>query len=265
QGPLWGQYGNTFDNTNTTFTGPTTSFVTRLTSNFTPTLMNEFVASYTDDHIYLSNQSKVVGLPSGGIDLNPLFANGLGGKIPAFSVGNTAGVAYGSGGFSVDTGYFPWKNANPTTTGNPFADLLTSQIGTYTQNEAAIYFYDRYKIFEPFFQDDWRITKKLTLNLGLRWSVFGRYQEKHDHEFNFSEASYELAKAPSLYNFNDPNYSGLLNITPGTNIFNGLSQCGNSNPTVPGVSPGTTGCMKNKWMNPGPRLGFAYDPFGDGK
>jgi len=23
--------------------------------------------------------------------------------------------------------------------------------------------------------------------------------------------------------------------------------------------------MKNKWVNPGPRIGFAYDPFGDGK
>ena len=311
QGPLWGQYANTFDNTNTNFTGPTTSFVTRLSSNFTPSLLNEFVASYTDDHIYLSNVNSAVNLPSGGIDLNPLFANSLGGKIPAFTVGNTAGVAYGSGGFSVDTGYFPWKNANPTytyrdivtkiirthtlifggyfvaaqknqessfdvqgqlafavgnpiSTGNPFADLLTSEIGTYTQNEADIYYYDRYKIFEPFFQDDWRITKKLTLNLGLRWSIFGRYQEKHDHEFNFSEASYELAKAPSLYPFNSDN-AGLLDITPGTSLLNGLSQCGNSNPTVSGVSPGTTGCMKNKWINPGPRLGFAYDPFGDGK
>jgi hypothetical protein len=311
QGPLWGQYGNTFDNTNTNFAGPTTSFVTRLTSNFTPTLMNEFVASYTDDHIFLSNVNSAVNLPSGGIDLAPLFANGLAGKIPAFSVGNTAGVAYGSGGFSVDTGYFPWKNANPTytyrdivtkiirthtlmfggyfaaaqknqessfdpqgqlafavgnpiSTGNPFADLLTAQIATYTQNQADIYYYDRYKIFEPFFQDDWRITKKFTLNLGLRWSIFGRYQEKQDHEFNFSEASYNPANAPSLYPFNSAN-TGLLNITPGTSLFNGLSQCGNSNPTVAGVSPGITGCMKNKWMNPGPRLGFAYDPFGDGK
>ncbi len=30
-------------------------------------------------------------------------------------------------------------------------------------------YYNRYKILEPYFQDDWRVTKKLTLNLGLRW------------------------------------------------------------------------------------------------
>jgi len=28
--------------------------------------------------------------------------------------------------------------------------------------------YYRYKILEPYFQDDWHITKRLTLNLGLR-------------------------------------------------------------------------------------------------
>jgi hypothetical protein len=314
QGPLWGQYLNTFDNTNTNFVGPTTSFVAKLTSNFTPSLLNEFVASYTDDHIFLSNVSTNVNLPSGGIDFTPLFANGLGNKIPAFSVGNTAGTVYG-GGFGVDTGYFPWKNANPTytyrdimtkivrnhtmsfgayfvaaqknqqssldvqgqlafansspnSTGNPFADLLTGNIAGYGQNENNLYYYDRYKILEPFFQDDWRVTKKLTLNLGLRWSVFGRYQEKDNQEFGFSTGAYNPSAAPAFFPF-DPTLqsptSQLLNVGPGQSIFNGLVQCGVSNPTIPGISPTTTGCMKNKWVNPGPRLGFAYDPFGDGK
>ena len=244
QGPLWGQYNNTFDNTNTNFAGPTTSFVARLTSNFTPTLLNEFVASYTDDHIFLTNVGTNVNLPEGGIDLVPLFANGLGGKIPAFAIGATNnGVAYG-GGFNVDTGYFPWKNANPTysyrdimtkiinnhtlffggyfvaaqknqgssldvqgqlsfaasspnTTGNPFADMLVSSVGGYTQDQKNLYYYDRYKILEPFIQDDWRVTRKLTLNLGLRWSIYGRYQEKNDQEFGFSPNAYNALAATS--------------------------------------------------------------------
>ena len=312
QGPLWGQYLNTFDNTNTNFAGPTTSFVARLTSNFSPSLLNEFVASYTDDHIFLSNVSKNVNLPQGGIDLAPLFANNLGNKIPAFSVGGTAdGLVYGSNGFNVDTGYFPWKNANPTYTyrdtvtkiigthtlffgayfaaaqknqsssvdvqgqlsfangvggfsNNPFADLLLGNISTYKQNQAELYYYDRYKILEPYFQDDWRVTRKLTLNLGLRWSIYGRYQEKHNKEFGFSTAAYNPNAAPPFFPLGSSN-GQLLNIGPGQSLFNGLIQCGESKPTIPGVSPGTTGCMKNKWNNPGPRLGFAYDPFGDGK
>jgi hypothetical protein len=303
QGPLWGSYTNTFDNTNTSFTGPTTSFVARLTSNFTPTLLNEFVASYTSDHIFLTSLGNV-NLPSGGIDLLPLFQNGLAGKIPAFGVGQTTdGNVYGNSGFGVDTGYFPWKNANPTytyrdivtktwrnhtfffggyfvaaqknqqatlypqgnltfatnspnTTGNPFADLLNAQVGGYAQTSAQPYFYDRYKIFEPFFQDDWRVTKKLTVNLGLRWSIYGRYQEKFNQEYGFSIKNFNPANAPSYFAYNDPNNSQFLDSNTG-NVFNGIIQCG-----AKGVE---TGCMKNKYMNPGPRIGFAYDPFGDGK
>jgi len=43
--------------------------------------MNEFVASYTDDHIFLSNVNSAVKSAQRGIDLAPLFANGLAGKI----------------------------------------------------------------------------------------------------------------------------------------------------------------------------------------
>ena len=311
QGPLWGVYPNSFDNTNANFTGPTTSFVARLTSTIKPTLLNEFVASYTADHIFLSNLSNV-SLPSGGIDLLPLFPSAFNqaNKLPAFSIGNTFGGAYGTSGFAVDTGYFPWKNANPTytfrdimtyihgnhtmffggyvafaqknqqstadiqgqltfatnnpnSTGNPFADFLIGNVGGYAQTTGQPYFYDRYKIFEPFFQDDWRVTRKLTINLGLRWSFFGRYQEKYAKEFGFSSTTYTANTAPQLYPFNDPNSQFL--VPNSGNFFDGFIQCGAVNQQYPGIAMGITGCMKNKYVNPGPRIGFAYDPKGDGK
>ena len=311
QGPLWGVYSNSFDNTNANFSGPTTSFIARLTSTIKPTLLNEFVASYTADHIFLSNSSNV-SLPSGGIDLLPLFPQAFNqaNKLPAFSIGNTLGAAYGTSGFAVDTGYFPWKNANPTytyrdimtyihgnhtmyfgayvafaqknqqstsdiqgqltfdvanpnSTGNPFADFLLGNVNGYAQTTGQPYFYDRYKIFEPFFQDDWRVNRKLTLNLGLRWSFFGLYQEKYQQEFNFSNNVYTAATAPQLYPYSDPNAQFLV---PGSgNFFDGFQQCGAIAVNYPGIVPTGRGCMKNKLVNPGPRVGIAYDPWGDGK
>src|SRR6202007_1542352 len=36
-----------------------------------------------------------------------------------------------------------------------------------------------------YFQDDWKITPKLTLNLGLRWDHYTPYQEIHGRQANF--------------------------------------------------------------------------------
>jgi hypothetical protein len=69
--PLWGN-GSSFDNIQTNFVGPGTSFVARLTSNFSPSLLNEFVASYTADHINLSILGTSVAAPSGWAASCPL-------------------------------------------------------------------------------------------------------------------------------------------------------------------------------------------------
>src|SRR5208282_5756628 len=58
--------------------------------------------------------------------MGSLFDNGFGGKLPAISLGNN--VAYG-GGFTSDTGYFPWNNANPVYT---YRDNVTKIIGAHT-------------------------------------------------------------------------------------------------------------------------------------
>ena len=306
--PLWGN-GSSFPNVQTNFVGPGTSFVARLNATISPTLLNEFVASYTADHIFLT------ALPTAGTDISlqgfqmgSLYDNGFGGLLPSFGIAN--GTAYG-GGFNVDTGYFPWKNANPTytyrdnvtkiwgnhtlqfgvyfvaaqknqqntvytqgilnfdntspnTTGNAFADLLQGNISSYQQAQNFLYYYDRYKNTELFFQDDWRVNKKLTLNLGLRWSFFGRYQEKQNQEYGFDPNHWSAANAPSV----DPATGALVTDESGQVIgaqFNGLVQCGAKSSTIPGVSGAPTGCLSNKLVNPAPRIGFAWDPKGDGK
>lgn len=312
--PLWGNGTSSFENIQTNFVGPGTSFVARLNANISPTLLNEFVASYTADHIFLTAINNPP-LPS-GFAMGSIFNNGFGGKLPAIQLnGNTA--LYG--GLGQDTGYFPWNNANPTYTyrdnltkilgthtfqmgaymafaqknednspnvqgiltfdssssvssGNSFADLLMGNIASYSQWSAILKYYNRYKIVEPYFNDDWRVTKRLTLNLGLRVSLFGTYRERYRNAFNFSSNAFVAANEPT---FNSD--GSLAQNTAGTgNPLNGFVQCGGNGgnlPLLPGsafptVSIGSSsnaGCLPGHLFNPAPRIGFAYDPKGDGK
>ena len=274
---------------------PSTSFVAKLTVTASPTLLNEFVFSYTANHISLANQGPWQRPPS--MTMTGFFGDSFGGRLPGISILN--GSPYG-GGFVEDPSFLPLEEANPTytyrdnvtkiihkhnlqfgayfvaaqknenvqltfspggfltfdatapvSTGNAFADLLMGNIASFSQASAEPKYYNRYKILEPYLQDDWHITSRLTLNLGFRLSLFGTYRDKYKEAYNFDPSAWQLSAAPQL----DPNTGALV---PGTgNVFNGQVQCG-----APGVP---AGCSKGHLFNPAPRIGFAWDPWGDGK
>jgi Carboxypeptidase regulatory-like domain/TonB-dependent Receptor Plug Domain len=145
-------------------------------------------------------------------------------------------------------------DGNPPSTGNSFTDFLVGDINNFYQANVQPKYHFQFKIFEPFIQDDWRATKNLTLNLGFRMSMFGLYTEKNNLAYNFDPTAYNEANMPTV----DPN-DGHLVFSPGQSISNlsGVVRCGfNGTPK---------GCMTGHIWNPAPRIGFAYDPFGDGK
>src|SRR5487761_340200 len=103
-----------------------------LTANLSPTLLNEFSFSYTTDHIFL-NATGPVQRPA-SMTMTGLYNNGFGGLLPAVSV--SGGVNYNQGGFSLDSGYFPWNNANPTYT---YKDQLSKIVGGHNMYFGASY------------------------------------------------------------------------------------------------------------------------------
>jgi hypothetical protein len=153
---------------------------------------------------------------------------------------------------------FDATNAN-VTTGNAFADLLLGNISTFSQANAEIKYYSRYHYAEPYINDDFHVTPHLTLNIGLRLSLFGTYYEKEKNAYNFEPSAFlpnQVFVGPNGNLFSDPGFTNALGPLDPLN-FNGLVQCG-----APGIP---RGCQQGHVFNPAPRVGFAWDIFGDGK
>jgi hypothetical protein len=167
-------------------------------------------------------------------------------------------------------------NGGDLSTGNAFANFLYNDaipsllggnaIQKYAQDSAQLRYYNRYWIAEPFVQDDWKVTPRITVNLGVRFSLFGNFHEKYLRAYNWEPQMWSPTLATQLKV--DPGSGELLNQI-GTKaipldlsnldprITNGLVQCGVNN--VP------AGCVQSHVFNPAPRVGFAWDPQGNGK
>lgn len=165
-------------------------------------------------------------------------------------------------------------------TGNAFADFLTNNatnringpdVFSFQQDSAQLNYYNNYYVVEPYVQDDWRVNRRLTLNLGLRLSLFTNYHEQNLNAYNWIQSAFnrQLADTAMIAPVDGQGLGGgylVVNKQPvplseafalNTVVTNGLVQCGKNG--VP------DSCMSSHIFNPAPRVGFAWDPFGDGK
>jgi len=155
-------------------------------------------------------------------------------------------------------------NFDGTFTGNDFADFLLGDAKNY--QELAVQDAGQWNnvSWAAYIQDNWRVNRRLTLNLGLRWDGVPHTYEANNRMGNFY---------PNLYN---PANAALLN--PDGSINPASPGLGTSpNPILAGIPlylngigiPGQNGVPKglvnNHWAAFGPRLGFAYDLTGAGK
>jgi hypothetical protein len=158
--------------------------------------------------------------------------------------------------------------------GNPaFANFLLGDANNFTQASRDIIPNLHFPNIEAYVQDDWKIRHNLTLNLGVRYAFFAAPEDDAQILDNFSPAAYNPANAPLI----DPatgNFVAGQAVNPG-NYSNGIIIAQNAcNPNAyfePPVAPfGPTCSPYGDRVNPtyhtfAPRVGFAWDIFGDGK
>jgi Carboxypeptidase regulatory-like domain len=141
--------------------------------------------------------------------------------------------------FAGDFPYWEAAGVNPelTATGGTGSPHIDTNIRAFRNYELGF-----------FIQDDFKISPKLTLNMGLRWDYFSPHTEK------YGKATAFVTPSTGLASINCQAFAGTSCVAP-----EGDTQTPNGGFTS---ASGLFGSHYNNW---GPRIGFAYDPWGNGK
>jgi hypothetical protein len=176
---------------------------------------------------------------------------------------------------------------NPLNTGHPYSNALLGVYNSYIQANNFVKGLYRYWNVEGYVQDNWKVTRKLTLDYGLRISWYEPQYDVLLQTGSFNPTQYDTSKAVRLYfpvclgfdakgacqrravdpalrvpgfqptmtNTLPPNFIGAIVLGSG-DLADGIGQASKGFPR---------GGYNNRGPQWGPRLGLAYDIFGDGK
>ncbi|HKG62148.1 MAG TPA: carboxypeptidase regulatory-like domain-containing protein [Pyrinomonadaceae bacterium] len=161
---------------------------------------------------------------------------------------------------------------NTRTSNNSFADALLGNFRTYSEQALDPVGFFRFTQTEAFVADSWKVNRKLSLELGMRYQFGQPIYTQANNLANFDPSLYNPAQAVTIL------ASGNIDPTRGGNRFNGIVRAGDGVPTeefgrVPGgdsadVRAVPTGAPRGLYQGHHyfmPRAGFAYSPFDDNK
>ncbi len=282
-----------------TFGNPSYSGVIHATWSISPTLLNETAFNYDGNRIHITPFG-IYKRPS-NLNIPELFPGNNDNRIPGIALSGSTGTDYdvaswpwnnaandyqirddvswikGSHQLKFGAAWMLYKkvqdlfgdtqgafNFNGSYTGNDFADFLLGYANSYTELAVQDAGHWDSQSYDAYFQDNWKVNQRLTLNLGLRWDGIPHTYEENNRMSNFYPFLYNPAQAAVLLpNGNiSPNSPGLGTspnpILSGYQFYlNGIGIAGKNG--IP------TDLVKNDWALFGPRVGFAYDLTGAGK
>lgn len=177
---------------------------------------------------------------------------------------SSSGIPEGSFDFSSDSN-------NPNDSYYGYANALEGLFATYSEPTSRNDYNPRFYVYEWFAQDQWKITPRFTLDYGMRfsWGAPMSLQIGSD----FVPSLYNAAQAPTLYQY-APGGKNALDPTTGIATYPaaytdhfvpGTGNLANGTITTKNHAGYPEGLVNGTGLQLGPRLGFAYDPHGDGK
>ncbi len=289
-GWLWASYNTV----TSTLSNPSNSAALKLSGTINPNLLVEASMNYDGNIIDITN-SALANKPAGwsvqpffnnGSKLVPGVGGGWGGPyyvaedmgsapwhnaaqdyMPKLDVSYTKGKHAMKFGFSYNR-YTKNQQLFGDTEGNfgfgnlsndSFMDMLMGIAGSYSQfMEGSIRHYVN-QTPSVYAMDNWHVTPRLSLQLGLRYDALPHAWERQNYVSNFDPSLYYTSQAPiwNADNSMDPNGPGFQKVNGISYYLNGIG--------LAGVNGFPHGLVNNDYNTLQPRVGFSEDLFGTGK